>query len=98
LEPLIYSILFDTGYWRADSVVAGICDGEIRLLVLGYSLEEGASFTFGRYTAWPKPVMAALLDRMQLEGVNVRRYVYTPRVVTAPLIQSHACEATVVQS
>jgi hypothetical protein len=90
LEPLIYSILLDTGYWRADSLVAQICTGEIRLLVLGYSLEEGASLTFGRYTAWPKPVMAALRERMQLEGVNGRRQVYTS-LDPAPVVRSRVC-------
>jgi len=84
LEPFIYNLLLDAGRWQPDTLIARICNGEIGLLVLGYPVEVGARMTDGLYALWPAPVMAALQDRMTLDGVEATRYVYTPRSPPAP--------------
>jgi hypothetical protein len=78
-EPFIYSVRLDMGRWNPDQEVAHICNGDVGLAVLGYSLEVGASMTDGLHALWPPPVMAALRDRMSFEGMQAARYVYTPR-------------------
>ena len=79
LEPFIYSVLLDMGRWRPDPLIARICNGEIGLAVLGYTLEVGARMTDGLHALWPPPVMTALQANMALEGIEAARYVYTPR-------------------
>jgi hypothetical protein len=77
-EPFIYSVRLDMGRWRADELVAHICDGDVRLVVLGYPIEVGANMSDGLHALWPRPVMAALRSRMMLDGLMAERYVYVP--------------------
>jgi hypothetical protein len=79
LEPVIYSILFDTGRWQPGALVDRICSGGIGLVVLAYPLEVGVRMTDGLHSLWPAPIAAALQQRMQLEGRQAGRYVYVPR-------------------
>jgi hypothetical protein len=79
LEPVIYSILLDTGHWQPGPLVDRICNGDIGLLVLGYPLEVAPRMTDGLHALWPAPILAALQERMQLEGRQAERYVYVPR-------------------
>lgn len=79
LEPVIYSILLDTGQWQPGPLVDRICSGNIGLLVLGYPLEVAPRMTDGLHALWPAPILAALEERMQLEGRQAERYVYVPR-------------------
>jgi hypothetical protein len=83
LEPFIYSILLDAGRWRPEPLVAQICHGEIRLVILAYSLEVGAQLSDGLIALWPAPVIAALQDSMALERMQAARYVYRPRLSPA---------------
>jgi MFS family permease len=76
-DTLIYNLLLEAGSGRVDPLVARICSGEIRLLVIDYSLEEGAGFMFGQYPLWPPRVMAALQDTMTLDRVQSGRFVYS---------------------
>ena len=78
-DTLIYSTLLEAGSWRVDPLVDRICSGEIRLLIIEYSLEEGAGFRFGQYPLWPPRVMAALQDTMALDRVQANRFVYSWR-------------------
>jgi hypothetical protein len=79
LEPFIYNILMAAGVWGPEPLIAQICSGQIKLAVLGYSVEQGANMTDGLFALWPPPVMDALQAGLQLEGIEANRYVYTPR-------------------
>jgi len=83
-EPFIYSVRLDMGRWQPNEQVARICNGDVGLVVLGYSLEVGAGMTDGLHALWPPPVMAALRDSMAFEGIQAARYVYTPRPPSWP--------------
>ena len=88
-EPFVYNLMLDQGRWRPDPLVARICDGEIGLAVLAYSLEVGARMTDGLHSLWPPAVIASLQDTMSLEGIEASRYVYTRRASIAPGCQAH---------
>jgi hypothetical protein len=79
LEPVIYSILFDTDHWQPRPMVDRICHGSVGLVVLAYPLEVGARMTDGLHALWPAPIIAALQARMRLESRQAERYVYVPR-------------------
>ena len=81
-DPLQYNFLLGAGQWRAEPLVARICNGEIRLLVIEYSLEDGAAMTFGGVALWPHEVMEALQDTMTLDRLQSDRFIYTPRAAT----------------
>jgi hypothetical protein len=83
LEPFIYSVLMDTGHWRADPLVARICNREISLAVLSYSLEVAFRMTDGLHSLWPVPVLTAMRDNMTLDGIQAQRYVYSVRPAPA---------------
>jgi hypothetical protein len=84
LEPFIYNILMAAGIWQPEPLIARICGGQIRLAVLGYSLEQGANMTDGLFALWPPPIMDALEAGMELEGTEANRYIYVPRARSAP--------------
>jgi hypothetical protein len=81
-DTLIYSMLLEASDWRAEPLVTRICSGDVRLLVIEYSLEEGAGFRFGQYALWPESVMAALQDTMAFDRIQSGRYVYTSHAPT----------------
>jgi hypothetical protein len=78
LEPLIYSLLADTGSWDPQPLVRRICQGEIKLAVLGYTLEDATQMGQGPYTVWPRTVLSAMRASMRLETSTFGRYLYVP--------------------
>jgi hypothetical protein len=83
-EPFIYSVRLDMGRWSPHELIAEICNGQVGLVVLGYSLEVGARMTDGLHALWPRPVLSALSNSMALEETTAGRYVYTPRPDPGP--------------
>src|SRR5262249_17891048 len=82
-EPFVYNLMVDQGRWRPDPLVARICQGEIGLAVLAYSLEVAAHMTDGLHALWPPTVIASLQQTMALESIEATRYVYVPRPPSA---------------
>jgi glycosyl transferase family 87 len=78
-EPLTFSFLLASGYWQAAPIVNRICSGQIRMVVLGYPLDEAADIRFGQYPVWAPPILSALQDTMVLERGQATRFLYTPR-------------------
>jgi hypothetical protein len=78
LEPLIYSLLADTGTWDPQPLVQRICMGDIKLVVLGYTLEDAMQMGQGPYTVWPRAIVSALRAAMRLETSTFGRYLYVP--------------------
>src|SRR5262249_10977003 len=76
LEPFIYNLLIDAGRWHSDPLVDRICNGEVGLVVLAYSLEVASRMTDGLHALWPPAVIVALHDTTLFEGMQAQRYVY----------------------
>jgi hypothetical protein len=60
IEPILFSLMEQDGTWDSRALVARICNGDVRLLVLGYPLEEVQR-------RWPLSVAAALRQTFLLE-------------------------------
>ena len=79
LEPFIFSILTQRGQWDPQPVVQRICLGQVKLVVLAYSLEYGARFAPLGYSWWPESVISAIQERMLPAGTQADRYIYIQR-------------------
>jgi hypothetical protein len=82
LEPLIYSLFFETNGWDAEPIVQRICDGEVGLVILSKPLDEPDPRLLG-FALWPAPVWTAMQRAMALERQTADRYVYVPRQTNA---------------
>ena len=78
-EPLIFTFQEAAGYWQATPILTRICSGQIRLVVLAYSLDEAATIMQGDYHTWAPAIVSALKDTMVLDRLQASRFVYTPR-------------------
>jgi hypothetical protein len=78
LEPLIYSLLADTGTWDPQPLVQRICMGDIKLVVLGYTLDDAMQMGQGPYTVWPRAIVSAMRASMRLETSTFGRNLYVP--------------------
>jgi hypothetical protein len=78
-EPLIFAFEEAAGNWHATPILTRICSGQIRLVILGYSLDEAAAIMQGEYHIWPPAIVSALKDTMVLERLQASRFVYAAR-------------------
>ncbi len=78
-EPLIFTFMEAAGYWQAAPMLTRICSGQIRLVVLAYSLDEAADIMQGQFHVWAPAIVSALRETMMLDRLEAARFVYTPR-------------------
>jgi hypothetical protein len=84
-EPYLFGILHTEGRWNPEPLIRQICDGEIKLVVLGRALgsapanDASDGWAYQGYSFWLPPVLEeALRESMSLDASIGDRFLYRP--------------------
>ena len=93
LEPLLASFFLDAGQYDPGPLVQRICRGDVGLAVLARPMDLQVDQTYDGHRVWPLPILQALMQTMQLDGMQAGRAVYVqhqPLPTCAPIQASGA--------
>src|SRR5262249_33379204 len=80
VEPIIFALMVDGQQWDDGPLLQRVCEGKVGLLLLKGPLDGGSPVDqYIRSALWPKRVLAALRETMQLETQQAALWVYSPR-------------------